>query len=72
MLMRVSNFSKTDTVLDVPAHLTPGNILTAARNVTLTDGVIAARHGIAELYGAPAVLPYAIVGGTVANVAYWL
>lgn len=72
MLMRVSDFSKTDTVLDVPAHLTPGNILTAARNVTLTDGVIAARHGIAELYGAPAVLPYAIVGGTVANVAYWL
>jgi len=72
MLIRISDFNSSDTVLDLPAHLLQGNVISDGKNYKLEDGRIAARAGYTESYGAPTVAPYAIIAGLFGAVPYWL
>lgn len=72
MLIRVNDFSSSDTVRDVPAHITRGNIVTDGQNYQIVDGKLGARKGSTQPYGSPLVAPYYITSGIYGTTPYWL
>lgn len=72
MFVRINDFHSSDTVLDVPAHLVKGGVITAGNNYRISDGKIGSRRGSNAIYGAPSIVPYWLLSGLFEAQPYWL
>lgn len=72
MIVRINDFTNSDTILDTPAHLTTGGVVTGGQNYKISDGKIGARLGSYQPYGNPNVPPYYLSSGIFGSTPYWI